>query len=210
MISEWICALVLVALVLRLAASLSLPWRVGLAGVTLVAALLPFPYGLSGWVLSYLSHFSVSSGLLALVAIQHRLTGHYWLPVWQLRAVCVLLVVLALWFYPMSLGSTYIDPYALGFGDVTFSVVLLLMGLVAWFYRAYASCLLLVVAQLAYGANLLHSDNLWDYLVDPWLVCWAAGWLVRDRLLARRERRRQRVTDKQSAVAAAPVADQRG
>ena len=52
--------------------------------------------------------------------------------------------------------------------------------------RAYATCLILVSAQLAFGADLLVSDNLWDYLIDPWLVLWAAGWLIRDRLLQAR------------------------
>ncbi|MBM7332611.1 hypothetical protein [Alloalcanivorax marinus] len=189
MMPELICALVLVAVALRLGARLPRPARAVLAALALVAALLPFPYGLSGWVLSYLSHFSLSSGLLALVAIQHRLTGHYWLPVRELRAACLLLVGLALWFYPMSLGSSYADPYALGFGDTLFSAVLLLVGVFAWLNRAYASCVVLVVAQLAYGANVLHSDNLWDYLIDPWLVFWAIGWLVRDRLLVRRAQR---------------------
>ena len=86
----------------------------------------------------------------------------------------------------MSMGSSYADPYALGFGDFVFSTALLLIGLLAWVTRAYASCLILVAAQCAFGAGWLASDNLWDYLIDPWLVCWAAGWLLRDRLLRAR------------------------
>tara|TARA_R110001606_G_scaffold98544_2_gene217645 strand:- start:40401 stop:41048 length:648 start_codon:yes stop_codon:yes gene_type:complete len=193
MISELICALVLTAMALRITTWLAAPWRALVAGVTLLVSLLPFPWGLSGWVLSYLSDFSITTGLLALVAIQHRLTGHYSLPVRELRASCLTLVVLALWFYPMSLGSSYADPYALGFGDTLLSGILLLVGLFAWLSRAYASCLLLVAAQVAFRFNLLQSDNLWDYLIDPWLVSWASGWLIRDRLLRVRENRAERL-----------------
>ena len=182
-----ICALVLVAVQLRISANLlSLRGRVVLAVLVFVWSLLPYPWGPGAWVLSYLAGFSISSGLLAVLAIQHRIAGHYWLPVRELRTACLMLVLMALWFYPMSMGSSYADPYALGFGDFVFSTALLLIGLLAWVTRAYASCLILVAAQCAFGAGWLTSDNLWDYLIDPWLVCWAAGWLLRDRLLRAR------------------------
>ena len=194
-----IAALVLVAVQLRMtAALLPRPARVALALVVFVWALLPYPWGAAAWVLSYLASFSVASGLLAVLAIKHRITGFYWLPVNQLRGACVLLVVLALWFYPTSMGSTYLDPYAMGYGNFSLNTALLLVGLLAWVLRAYASCLILVAAQLAFRMDLLASDNLWDYLLDPWLVCWAAGWLIRDRL----RRSRQGDAESQSAVAA--------
>ena len=62
----------------------------------------------------------------------------------------------------------------------------------AWMNRAYAPCVVLIAAQGAFYFNLLHSDNLWDYLIDPWLVFWATGWLVRDRLVVRRDVRAAR------------------
>ena len=70
--------------------------------------------------------------------------------------------------------------------------MLLLIGLFAWMNRAYAPCVVLIAAQGAFYFNLLHSDNLWDYLIDPWLVFWATGWLVRDRLVVRRDVRAAR------------------
>lgn len=182
-----ICSLVLVAVQLRISSALlSMRGRIVLGVVVFLWSLLPYPWGLAAWTVSYLSTFSVTSGLLAILAIQHRIAGHYWLPVKQLRGACLMLVLMALWFYPMSMGSSYTDPYALGFGNFGFSTVLLLVGLLAWVLRAYATCLILVAAQLAFGADLLVSDNLWDYLIDPWLVFWAAGWLIRDRLLQAR------------------------
>lgn len=205
-VSELLCALVLMALALRFCTRLPARGRALVALCTLLVALLPFPWGLSAWVLSYLGDFSITAGLLALVAIQHRLTGHYWLPMRELRGSCLVLVALALWFYPMSMGSSSLDPYALGFGDPLFSGALLLVGLLAWLSRAYAACLLLVAAQVAFHFNLLQSDNLWDYLIDPWLVSWALGWLTRDRLLRAREARAARLAQAGTAApSSAPV-----
>ena len=58
-----ICALVLVAVQLRISANLlSLRGRVVLAGLVFVWSLLPYPWGPGAWVLSYLAGFSISSG----------------------------------------------------------------------------------------------------------------------------------------------------
>lgn len=176
-----IAALVLCAVVLRFASVLPVGVRAVLAVLVVVTALLPFPMGLAPWLLSYVSSFSVTSGLLALLAISHRLVGFRPMPEAQLRAACVMLVLLALAFYPMSLGTGYFDPYALGFGSFEMNTALLLLGLLAWVLRYYACCAVLVLAQFAYGAKLLASDNLWDYLLDPMLVGWAVGWLIRER-----------------------------
>lgn len=175
-----LAALVLVAVALRYGRSLPQPGRVVLALLVLVWALLPWPWGAAAWVLSYLSSFSVSAALLALVAIQLRLGGGFALPRQQLRQVCWLLVLVATCFYPPSLGVDGIDPYSWGYGNVNLNIALLLVGGVALVLRNYLLCVLLVVAQLAFAARLLVSDNLWDYLFDPFLVFWAIGWLVQD------------------------------
>ena len=53
-------------------------------------------------------------------------------------------------------------------------------GLAAWLLRAWYVLAMLVLAQFGLALELLASDNLWDYLLDVWLVFWAAGWLLRD------------------------------
>jgi hypothetical protein len=56
------------------------------------------------------------------------------------------------------------------------------------------------VAQCVFRAGWLASDNLWDYLMDPWLVCWAVGWLLRDRLLSARALLAQQSSTQPSAA----------
>ena len=92
-----VCALVLVAVQLRISASLlSVRGRIILSVVVFVWSVLPFPWGLAPWVISYLAGFSITSGLLAMLAIQHRIAGHYWLPLKQLRGACLMLVLMGL------------------------------------------------------------------------------------------------------------------
>jgi hypothetical protein len=175
-----IAALVLVALALRFGKRLPQAGKYVLALSIWVWALLPFPWGASGWILSYLSSFSVTSALLALVAIYSALGKPIALPRAQLAQTCWLLLVVAVCFYPPSLGVDGVDPYGWGYGNIWLSLVLLAVGMVALLARNYLLCVLLVAAQLAFAARLLVSDNLWDYLFDPFLVFWAVGWLVQD------------------------------
>lgn len=176
-----IAALVLLAVALRLGRRW-LPagkprWLLVL--LLLLWSLLPHPWGLASWLLSYVSSFSVTSGLLALVAIQASLGGKLSLPRRQLLVGNLLLVLLALVFYPLALGAGPVDVYGWGYNSSLLLWALLLVGVLAWLTRNYLLCVLLVAAQLAYAGGLLVSDNLWDYLFDPLLVGWAFAWLLR-------------------------------
>ncbi len=181
MLANLVCALVMAAVAARLVPGrCSRTLRAGVVALVLVWMLLPFPWGGAGWVLAFAGHFSLTSLLLALAALVCRLHGRALVADGEMRALCALVLVTALVFYPSSLGAISFDAYALGFGDFRFSTALLLLGMAAWIVRAYAGCVVLIVAQCGYAIGALPSDNLWDYLLDPWLVFWAAGWLLSD------------------------------
>lgn len=184
MIADVITALVVAAIVLRFVARFRLGrcLRGGLALAAVVLTLLPWPYGFAGWIQAHVGEFSITTGVLAVEALHHRLRGTRLLPHRQLEAGCVLVAALAVVFYPMSLGATELDPYAFGYGDFLFSSVLLLLGLAAWVSRAWAPCAVLILAQFAFHFDLLASNNLWDYLIDPALAIWAIAWLINDRV----------------------------
>ena len=175
-------ALVLLAWLTAMAGErLPVRWRRPLALLVLVLLLLPWPVGVAHWLPSYLGHFSIVTILLALDRLGRAYGPGGWLRKQEVRKLAWLLPAVAIWFYPMSLGATALDPYALGFGDFRFSTALLLLGLYFWIGRDYGLCLMLVAAQVAWRLELLPSDNLWDYLLDPWLVIWSLVWLVRAR-----------------------------
>lgn len=191
MLAPLFSGLVTAAVLLRWLSRLSLSRR-SLAVMLVVVlgwSLLPWPLGLHGWLEGYFGYFSVTTALVALAALTRRLGGPTLIPEAQMRGLCLVVVAVAVWFYPMSLGATVLDPYAPGYGDFRFSSALLLLGLLAWLLRAWSACVILALGQLAYGAQLMPSNNLWDYLLDPWLTFFAFGWLIRDGRRTLRARR---------------------
>ena len=88
-------------------------------------------------------------------------------------ALLGLIALAALALYPMALGAGVYDSYQLGYGNLQFVVVLLLLALAAWF-RGYAMITLYIaLATLAWAVGWYESDNLWDYLVDPFVAIYA-------------------------------------
>jgi hypothetical protein len=89
------------------------------------------------------------------------------------RALLLTVALAALALYPMALGVSEFDPYRLGYGEPLFIAALLLIALAAWIrkYHLIASCIALAI--LAWTAGWYESDNLWDYLLDPWIAIYA-------------------------------------
>lgn len=148
--------------------------------VLLALAWVPYPWGPVAWLGSYTGEFSVTTVLLAAAALANRLGWSAGPGRRELRGLCLLVVAVAAVFYPLALGAAPVNPYAWGFGSYALSAALLGLGLIAWLLRSWYLLAALVLAQFGIGLELLASDNLWDYLLDVWLVFWAAGWLLRD------------------------------
>lgn len=154
--------------------------RAGLVLAVLALAWVPYPWGPVAWLASYTGEFSMTTVLLAGTALATRLGWSIGPGEREMRGLCIVLVAVAALFYPLALGAAPLNPYEWGFGSYPFSSALLGAGLLAWLLRAWYVLAALVLAQFALALNLLGSNNLWDYLLDLWLVLWAAGWLVRD------------------------------
>lgn len=90
----------------------------------------------------------------------------------------ILIALPALALYPMALGAGTYDPYRLGYGDPLFVTVLLLLALLAWLSRFSIIALCIAFATLAWAVGWYESDNLWDYLLDPFVSIYALGALV--------------------------------
>lgn len=91
----------------------------------------------------------------------------------------MLIVIAALLLYPFALGIGTFDPYRLGFGNLWFIIGLLLIVLVAWFEQYTLIALSISLAVLAWSVNWYESNNLWNYLIDPWVSIYALIALVR-------------------------------
>ncbi len=82
-------------------------------------------------------------------------------------------LVAGVFLYPTALGWGDWDAYRLGWGS--YGMLLGLLALVfAFCYQGLRLLPLLVaLALLGWVAGIMESGNLWDYLIDPWLVIFA-------------------------------------
>lgn len=93
------------------------------------------------------------------------------------NALLALVSLAALVLYPLALGAGMIDPYRIGYGHPLFVLTLLLIALLAWFNRLNLITLCIALALLAWAVGWYESNNLWDYLLDPF-VSFYALWVV--------------------------------
>lgn len=92
----------------------------------------------------------------------------------QSRHTLLILVALtALALYPMALGIGTFDPYRLGYSNPLFVGALLIIAVTAWLNRFYLVALCIALATLAWATGWYESDNLWDYLLDPFVAIYA-------------------------------------
>jgi hypothetical protein len=156
--------------------------------VMLAAALAVFaPFGdlsAAAYVRGVTGDLSMATLVLAGAACVARLTGRTVIAPRDLRALFGLVASAAAFLYPLALGWTQFDPYALGYGSIEFVTALLLVTLAAWYFRRNIVALIIIAAALAYLLGAYESRNLWDYLIDPLAALYA---LVR--LLAGARRR---------------------
>ena len=98
----------------------------------------------------------------------------------ELQTLAAFVLAGALFLYPMSLGLTSFDPYALGYPLRVRSLLLGLVpaGLFAWFRGGVLVPVALAAALAAFRFRLFESENLWDYLLDPWLTLYLAGFTI--------------------------------
>lgn len=174
-------ALLLSALLWRLLAGLGFP-RLARWLPLLVPALMLVPAGgihLGGYVRGVLGDLSITT----LILLGHHLTGRYcgraWLAPPELRVVRGTIGITGLLFYPLALGVSPLDPYAWGYASLTLPGLLLAAVLGLWLYGLRAAAWLWLAVAAAFVLGLLESTNLWDYLLDPWLVFYVwGGWIA--------------------------------
>ena len=97
---------------------------------------------------------------------------------WLAMAIVCLGVIL----YPSALGFTQFDLYGHGYYPIVLAPILLtLFGFSLWFEKYSASFALFGCAFCTWALDMMDSDNLWDYLLDPVLVIYCLGHLINTR-----------------------------
>ena len=83
------------------------------------------------------------------------------------------LLIIALVLYPLALGLSMLDPYAWGYSSWIFLAIVVFFAFVAWWRRWNCLVYAIALALCAWALQWHESTNLWDYLLDPFLVGWA-------------------------------------
>jgi hypothetical protein len=151
-----------------------------LLGGSLLVLLLPVQgLPVAGYIRGLLGDLSIVTLLLLGNALWSGLVDRPGLDTASRSALLAAIGVIGALFYPLALGLTGFDPYQLGYGGLVLPAAILVLSLAAWFARRRALAVLLLLPVAAYDLRLLESHNLWDYLLDPWLVIYAWIWLLR-------------------------------
>ena len=134
---------------------------------------------LVAYVRGITSDLSVTLVALACFAIGQCLFGLPALGKRNRLALCVAVVVAATVLYPTALGWGDWDAYRFGWGS--FSMLGVLFAVVIIFLLTGLRLLpaLVGLGLLGWATGLMESTNLWDYLIDPWLVVGATIQCIR-------------------------------
>jgi hypothetical protein len=172
--------LLVTALVQRLAKRLwkgPWGWRAALisavvSGLIVIIPIRGFPIG--RWVVCINANFSITLTALLLSKVLEGGIGVRLLDRRGLFGVWIFALSASTILYPMALGLGSLDPYALGWGFSWLFAALLAATVLLLFSRNRLG-LVLMACVLCYDLDLLESQNLWDYLIDPFLVIIAGG-----------------------------------
>lgn len=155
-------------------AKLARPRQALLLGAAFVLMLIPFGgIPLAAYVRGVTGDLSITTLILLWCAMLRPWFGCVAVETKHRLALLILIALAALMLYPMALGVGAYDPYRLGYGNPQFVVVLLLIALTAWFRKSSLIALCIALAILAWALGWYESDNIWDYLLDPFVSIYA-------------------------------------
>jgi hypothetical protein len=100
------------------------------------------------------------------------------------------IAIIALAFYPFALGLGMIDPYVWGYGSIAFLIAVLVFAVICGLSNWSKGVWIIGLAIIAWTVHWHESANLWDYLLDPFLVIWATFGIFSVVLRRRREKAR--------------------
>ncbi|MDQ6988976.1 MAG: hypothetical protein Q9M19_03765 [Mariprofundaceae bacterium] len=147
----------------------------------LLAPLYIYPFVYSPvWALRGLTgDLSILSMFLLISALHQQLQGKFLINKQERRFLPWFVTLLGITFYPLALGLGNIDPYAWGYADLYMVITLLLLATYALWRHYYFTGLMLLGVLLAWDMQLLQSVNLWDYLLDPFIVFFYLGRVIK-------------------------------
>ncbi|MCF8145061.1 MAG: hypothetical protein K9N21_14180 [Deltaproteobacteria bacterium] len=136
------------------------------------AGIVLFPVGglpLARWLIGFNANFSIPLTAILFSRVVRATFGIRVLDDKALLTCWIFAITAGAALYPMALGLGRWDPYAAGW-EFSWLFILLFFLTVVLLIMKNRFAMVLMAVILAYHLRLLESTNLWDYLVDPFLV----------------------------------------
>jgi hypothetical protein len=148
------------------------PGKLIALGMPLILILLPVKQvPLARFVAGFNADFSITLTVLLFGGLLRQIQGVRLLDREALRTIRVFGLVLGLGLYACSMNIVPFDLYRFGWGSVFLLAPLFLLTIFLILTGNRAGYVL-AASVAAYALGLLESDNLWDYLIDPFLISW--------------------------------------
>lgn len=153
--------------------------RTGTPLMVFVVALMPLEVPNPGaFLYAYAGALSIPTLSLLAALASRRLWALEILPQRDWRALLSGAAAAGLLLYPMALGLGPFDPYTLGFAGPLLPLLLAATIATAWWCGLHATAVVLLAVLWGWLTALGESQNLWDYLLDPWLWIYALAWVT--------------------------------
>lgn len=179
---EWLACFVVLAasatIFLRLHKARRLV-QLAAAAICLAIPLIPIDgLNVSQYFLTLVGHLSLTSMCLLAAAVIGALSGRALFKNGEKLSILTAVTASGILLYSASFGVLTFDIYQLGYGSLGMVIVLTALTIFSALFGRSVTFAALVSAAIAFQFHLLASNNLWDYLVDPLLVIYAASSLV--------------------------------
>ena len=132
----------------------------------------PYLYGMVG-------ELSILTLALMIVFVMKRFFRRNILPTGDPSVLFYGIAVIGMILYPTALGLSKWDLYRFGYNTTFLLPPLLIAVLMTWFSGHRMTAMIILVAIIAHNLRLFESDNLWDYLIDPFITIYAFVWVGR-------------------------------
>lgn len=119
------------------------------------------------------SDLSLTLVALACLGLWQGLYGRVLVGNFEKTPLFAIVLVAGIFLYPTALGWSDWDAYRLGWGSYGMLLGLLALVVAFWYRGLRLLPMLVALAMLGWVAGVMESGNLWDYLIDPWLVIFA-------------------------------------
>lgn len=133
---------------------------------------------ITGYFRGAVGFLSITTILLLIISLIQRLFNRFILKDAERSIIFQGITLAGMVLYPTALGFSPIDIYRLGYKPLTLLFILLLFAVLAWLLEYHIGAMFIVIAVIAFNLQIFESQNLWDYLIDPFVMLYALGWIV--------------------------------